>query len=104
MKKVLVLVAVMMASQAFAGAPAHEKMGDALGLSTQQKSQMQELRQKHKDECKTLRVKQKAEMRAILTPEQAVKFDAMKEDKMKEMHDKHPRMDKKAMKKMDVKK
>lgn len=95
MKKIMVLtMAIFAMSSVFAadgmgkmagegmgeGPMCHHQMPDlsSLNLTTEQKTQMDALRQKHMAEKKAMKEKYQAEMKAIMTAEQWAKFEQMK--------------------------
>lgn len=71
----------MAAGHSFGGGKRMDRMQMELGLSDAQVSQIQMIKQEQRQQIKQLRAQGEQRIRALLTPEQAVKFDQFKQQR-----------------------
>lgn len=77
------VIVALMATGAMA--KGQDKMMRGLDLSPEQKAQVTELRETHRAQMEPIRTQHMNEIRALLTPEQQVKFDKRQAKKAKQM-------------------
>jgi len=104
MKKLLIAACIMLPLAAFAGDKKHrhsdapfsgarmDKVVEALELTDNQKTQVEQIFKMHREKMKSLRENTENQVNAVLTEEQRTKLDKMKEkrhqkrDEWKEKH------------------
>ena len=92
--KHLVLGPLIAIASTGAMAKGFDKELRGLDLTAEQKTQWMELRETHRAAMQPLRDQHQAEMRALLTPEQQVKFDQRMAKQAEKMAKRKAKMDK----------
>lgn len=100
MKKVLIITSLVAALGASVAMADHggfmgkgDRLKDFLGLNDTQVSQVEAIMQEQKAKMDALREETDARVQAVLTPEQASKFQEMKQKRQERMEQRSQRMD-----------